>query len=652
MQRSATLPSLAAEGTSRRLYQLDGDELANELWSVAEGLRKDNTGFRRRCLEMLCRYEGRKLEGLYAGAYTVNGAEEQDERLYRVGRMLAGAIQAEIAGGSRPKPAFITSGADWKVRRRAKKLDRFAEATLCPEQDTYLDSWELVADVFLDTLIWPFGVIKAVPFERMNFERCFPWEILTDPVEAHRGKPQNMFHSFVMDRDKALGIFGDDEAVAEAIENAPAVSEDESDISIDRIGSSKRLAQSIRVVQWWRLPISKDKPGKTAYAINGKLLDKAKDWTRNDFPLVILRWSRERLGFGGVSLLEEVATIEDMLNDTGRFMRDKIRICSGRRVYYTEHSIDETHLASNEAETFIPVAPGAMPNEVTPEPLSQSEVQWFGLNWWKLFELPGVSQMMATSQLEPGINSGIGMRTRAALASKRFAIPARMYEGAFIALAKQAVRGTRDLAEEDADFSVKWPGRRFLNEIAWNDVNLEEDQYEVSIQPASMLQREQAGILSTAQELFASGQMSPIAFKSVISQTADLESILNRDTAESEYIDKMIDRYLDADEEEWEAGDYEEPDGHISDKIAALVQLTQAYFEARCDDAPDFNLDLLRRYIKTLDKQVQDAQAFAAQMQAQASAPVPGAAGTPPVQGAPLPAPGAGAPMPPGATLQ
>lgn len=640
------LPSGLANAAPKRLLQLDGDELAHEVWGIAEDLRKNNTAFRARCLEMLCRYEGRKLEGLYAGAYTVNGAQAQDDRLYRAGRMLVGALQAEIVGSGRPKPAFITSGADWKVRRRAKKLDRFTEATLCQEQDTYADAWELVADVLLDCLILPFGFIKSVPYERMNFERGLPWELLVDPVEAHRGKPQNIWHSFLMDRDKVLDQFGDTEELRAAIESAPAATgADDGDISFDRIGMARRAAESIRVVQWWRLPISKDKPGKTGYFIDGKALD-VKPWTRNDFPITVLRFTRERLGFGGVSLMEEVSSLEDIVNDTGKFMNEKIRICSGRRVYYTENSIAEEHLESNEAETFIPCAPGSMPNEVTPEALSQSEVQWFNLNWSKLFELPGVSQMMATSQIEPGVTSGIGMRTRAALASKRFSVPSKMYEGAFISLAKQAVRGTRDLAEENPEFSVKWPGRRFLNEIAWNDVNLEEDQYEVSIQPSSMLQREQAGILSTAQELLAAGQMSPIAFKSVISQTADLESILNRDTAESEYLDKMIDRYLDADEEEWEAGDYEEPDGHISDKIAALVQLTQAYFEARCDDAPDFNLDLLRRYIKTLDKQVQDAQAFAAQMQAQAAAPVAGAAGTPPVQGPiPPPAPASGAPM-------
>ena len=615
---------------TRAWWELEGDALAREVWDLAEGLRSEQSGRRRRALDALQRYEGRRLSGLYASAYT---AAELEERAYHLGRTMVDSLTAEMAGSGRPKPQFITSGADWKVRRRARKLDRLVEATLCQPQGRHVDAWDLAEDALLvDCMIWGVGVLKVLADEdRACIERTFPFELFVDPFEARYGSPLNLFHVYYVDKSKLLERFGDDEETRAKIETATSVIDSDDALTVDSYAIARRCAASIRVVEAWRLPVSKDKPGKHAFAIDGALLH-AEDYTEPDFPFVVMRWSPERIGYWARSLIEEVAPLEDIVNDSGAMMNEKVRICSGRRVYFHENTVSEEHLEANDAESFVPVQQGAsFPHEVTPEPLASSELAWWQTNFAKAFEMPGVSQMLATSQIEPGVTAGIALRTRANLAAKRFANKTRRYENCFVDLGRKIVRVVRAIADENPGFAARWPGRHFLEEISWKDVNLDEDQYEVTIQAASMLQREPAGILSTAQELFASGTMSAPSFKRIVAQIEDLENELSRDTAEYGFLDKIIDRYLDADEETWGPFDYEAPDGHITDKVAAMMQLTSAYFEARQDDAPEFNLELLRRYMKELDAQIlsaQQAMAAAAAPPVPTNAPAP--AGAPP----------------------
>jgi hypothetical protein len=90
----------------------------------------------------------------------------------------------------------------------------------------------------------------------------------------------------------------------------------------------------------------------------------------------------------------------------------------------------------------------------------------------------------------------------------------------------------------------------------------------------------------------------------------DLDAELNVENAEYEYIDCLIERYLDADPDTWDQGDYQAPEGFIANKVQALRRFASAWFRLRIDQQAlppeerlkaEFNAQLLTRYIRELD---------------------------------------------------
>ena len=104
-----------------------------------------------------------------------------------------------------------------------------------------------------------------------------------------------------------------------------------------------------------------------------------------------------------------------------------------------------------------------------------------------------------------------------------------------------------------------------------------------------------------------------------------MDSELSVDNAESEYVDMLIEKYLDADEKTWTADDYQAPEGFLTNKMGALRRFASAWFRGRIDQAylpvkerpkADFNLSLLSRYLTELDDMMQKAAATVAQLNA------------------------------------
>jgi hypothetical protein len=134
-----------------------------------------------------------------------------------------------------------------------------------------------------------------------------------------------------------------------------------------------------------------------------------------------------------------------------------------------------------------------------------------------------------------------------------------------------------------------------------------------------------------AGELYASKLIDSQTYKQLLGWP-DLEQELESESAEYEYIDQLIDRYLDAEPKKWDAGDYESPEGAIMDKQRAMMRVTSAMFQAKRDKAPAFNIDLLRRYITELGQQI----SAAATAQQSVGGPPPGTQAAPPA--GPMPA--------------
>jgi hypothetical protein len=132
----------------------------------------------------------------------------------------------------------------------------------------------------------------------------------------------------------------------------------------------------------------------------------------------------------------------------------------------------------------------------------------------------------------------------------------------------------------------------------------------------------------------------------------DIDSELEMENAESEYVDMLIEKYLDAEEETWGAYNYQAPEGFLTNKVRALTRFAAAWFRGKIDQSslpPDeqlkaeFNLGLLVRYIRELDALMQPPEAPAPEQPANSNAGAPPMGGPAPDQ---LPPGPMGAPSP------
>jgi len=348
------------------------------------------------------------------------------------------------------------------------------------------------------------------------------------------------------------------------------------------------------------------------------------EWTRNEFPFVWIHWAKHLVGSDGTSLVEEVSSIADTVNDSVQRMQDSHTRTSMGVTIFEEGSIREEDLRSNEDAINIRYAPGKTPPQyVAPQPFGPANVQWVDMNVDKIHDISGVSEMLSHGDKPSGVTAAVAIRAVSDIQSARFSVIYRAYEEAFVALARQTVACTRELAATKKDFASKWTGKGFMREIKWSDVDLEEDRYVIQVYPVGEVKNTPADRLQLIQELNAAGKVSDDALLQTI-QYLDSAKEIESVSRQRELIESYIDQWLDATPEAEQAGTfrYRPPIPWMPSLPDALVQVAQAYLEAEMDEVPDYNKDFFLRFMQEVDLEIQAKETRAAQRAAGKSMPI------------------------------
>jgi hypothetical protein len=608
------------EHLSERWWRLeDPSSAANEVCSLCDALEKDFVSDRARWEVMRSQYEPRFRTGQeeYSSANTTT-----PDITYPISRSLVDTVIADIAGRQRPKPLFMTSGADWKVQRKAKKRGRFVVGQMSMPQDEYLDAWEVLEDGKRRACVYGIDWVHVYGDSedgRVRLESVRPEEILYDKQDASEGSPNNLFRVRYIDEDELLYCY-----VTEPLE-AGEIDEQEASVrraaiargkASDAGATEQRITKRVRTCEAWRLPGGEK--GRHVLAIENCLVVD-EEWERPDFPFLVQRWARELDGFGGIGLVEESYSMACELQHALQWGQEQMHLNAGRRIFYTEGSVDTAALQSNESETLVPVQSGSpMPTETNVPALNQSQLQWIEFILELCHRGTGVSQMAAQGRKEPGVTAAVAMRTMIDLATKRFSLRARDYENTYIRLAELIVSSVQELVRSGVSVRSRVKDSEFLEEYDWADVG-DDEEYTVQIDAVSAQSDSATGRLATLQESVQSGFVTPEAFSRIAPPegTLDIEDESGPISKQQRYMSKLIDKYLDADEKD---DVYEQPEPFLLDVSGAVRQWIGAYFDSKYGGAPEHNLQLLRDYIAALDRLVQKA---AAAMQAAQSGPVP-----------------------------
>jgi len=523
-------------------------------------------------------YGGAEYFGLFPGSYS--RVLPTDLRVaWNVVQACSDTYVAKMVR-STPAPMFLTSGADYDVRRKAEKLNKFGKG--CLHQS---NAYRIAPTIERDAAIFGTGclhVYSDAETGRIRSERVYPWEILVDDVEAMYGEPRQLIRRKFIDRGVLAELYGagDSEEAAErrrAIERAPEPSRE--------LTGRDTLSDQVEVWEAWHLRSSQSaQDGRHVIAVQGATLFD-EPWERDRFPFAFRRYVDPVVGFWGIGISERLTGIQLEINKL--LMRiQRAHHLLGRPIVVLDETsgIPKTHITNEVAAVLVSSHPGD-PIKVHAPPTMPPDVYSHLMTLRaQAFEEVGVSALDSSARKPAGLNSGASIREYSDIGSERFLLQGKRREEWFL----DVVRLCLDEARELDGFSVDVPGRSTKERIDWSSVSLEDDAYFLQCYPAALLPSQPSGRVEKVQELIATG-MIPREQALELLDIPDLDESRGRLLAGQDAARSQIASILDG---------MPAPVPEALDDLRAILQLGQAtYLQERTAGAPEERLEALRQYL-------------------------------------------------------
>lgn len=525
-----------------------------------------------------------------------SGAKERVT--YNVVQSVIDTVTARIAE-TKPKPYFLTSGGDYKVQRKAKKLNQFVEGMFY-EQKAY----DLGPMVFRDGAIWGDGIVHV--FEkngRVAYERVLAHELYVDEVEAQYGKPRQMHRVKYVDRDVLASIWPEKKKLIEGANRA----------TVDKVSSQERTSDVLVLRASWHLPSGPDSgDGRCIISIEDGVLE-SYEWDHDFFPFARLPWCPRPLGYWSQGLSEQIQNVQLEINKLLWIIQRSYHLAGMPRVFLENGSKVVKEHINNDVGAIINYT-GTAPIFHVAQPVHPDIYQQLATLINRAYEQAGVSQLGAASRKPEGLNSGKALREYQDIQSDRFRTIARFNEQFYLELAKLSIAVAKDIAKENkGHYEVTVPGRKFLQSIDWADIDLEDDEYVMQCFPVSSLPNDPAGRLQTIQEYIQAGFLTPRQGRRLL-DFPDLEQVESLANAMEDLVTEVLDKICDD-------GDYTPPEPTWD--LAMCKELVLEYqAKAQILGLEEERLDLLSQWSSQVDWLT--SQAMAAAMPPPAA--IPGAA--------------------------
>ncbi len=515
---------------------------------------------------------------------------------YNVSRSASDTMTSKIAK-HRPLPEVLTQRGSWKNQKRARKMTQFLEGEFYRQR--IYEKWGPL--IVRDACIFGRGVLKVWrEGKRLRTERAFPWEVFVSEEDARHGDPRNLYHCRSIDKGVALETFGRTESggirktVKEALDSAGSFAFSEEYASMSR-GSS--TVDRVDVIEAWHLPSGEDaKDGRHVVIVQGAtLVDEP--WDHDYFPFAILHYNDPLTGFWGSGLVEQAEGYHYEINLASEKASEQFRM-SGVGILVPDGS--GIHSAVMRNGIFqIAHKNGAVPQKFDMDLVNEHTLRRPRELTQDCLNDLGMSQMSVQSQKPGGVTAAVALQTLDDIETERFMIFGRAYETWNLNIARLFIDVAKDIAAEYDDLAVSVQMKGGLLALNWADVYV--DGVELRVFATSLLPQQLGARLQRLTDLFNTGVIDRATFMRHL-DAPDLAAELDLETAEHLVIDETIEVMLDAEEDEGETA-YIPPSAYQSLDWAAK-RCQQRLNKAMLDGAPEYNTELLRRFLVGCDKAI------------------------------------------------
>lgn len=494
------------------------------------------------------------------------------------------------------RPRFLTDGASWKMQRRAKRLEYYAEGL--GEQLSMFKKCRLA---FKEAEKKGGGLVKVhrTRWDEPAVDHVRLEDIYVPDEDSRTGAPPMQLHHVQRsyDRDQLKAEYPD---AADDIDN---IYGSRSSTSLNSYSSGSLFARrKITVIESIRLPIGKrpkndakpaskkkgDKdtkpsaaryvPGRRTVTIEHKTLHD-EPYHKPHYPYAMMTWSERQGSFYPISGSERIAGHQNALNrrtwQINRILDQNAMVTVFVRPADAGLSVKTTKIGNTVAiKGDMPQAP-ILP-AVHPEVMqSQKDLRQ------NSFDAFGQSASLARGEIPAGLETGAAVREFRTTSTQHWS-PQEMDFEEFVLVAYVLLV---DVCKDLGDAAPRVLKSRWKKPIDWADVDM--GDVKIQIEAASTLPRSPAGREQTIFEWAQAGVISTESFRRMIN-SPDLDSELSMYSSALEVIDMQLEQILD--------GGISTPEPQ--DNLAmAQWRGTGAFNNARTADAPEDVLEELRNYI-------------------------------------------------------
>lgn len=566
-----------------------------------------NQGWQNReLLDFMRLYDGAEHTGSDGEYYRRNAS-----RRYMPFNTIRSAINTCTAkiGKNKIKATVLTYDGDFKLGRRAKKMDKFLVGQFYKTQ-LYKQS----PMIFRDGSIVGTGCLKVSSNKvekEIVADRILRGELKIDDADGMHGRPRNIFHIRPYAREVAQHLWP---KFKQQIADAPSLAELKADEGAASTIPYTPLSKQVMVREAWHLPSSKGAhDGRHVICLHNVTLEQD-EWTRPRFPFAFFHWSPPIRGFWGTGIAEEMQDGQNEIDFTAERIHQSMKFAVPTGFYDTNTDFNPSEMTNEISQWHgFDSTKGVAPSVQVLAGSGPENMQYLETMIRHNYEFQGTSQLSAQSQKPGGLDSGAALEQFNDIESERFVLPGQQFEQFFMEASQLYIDEARAIAAaNDGKFETtvtgKKYGRKFIETIDWEkDADMEDDEYTLQIFPQSSLPNTPAG---RRQELENRIKMGAISIDDALEQLdlPDNERSNSVLLAARYDIEETIERFLDADidgkddakvdnlQERLDVEIYQ-PYEPYQDPVIGLRLFKLAYLNAKRSGYPEERLELLRRWM-------------------------------------------------------
>lgn len=382
---------------------------------------------------------------------------------YSIVRALRDAVRARLAT-RRTKVRAQTAGARYLVRERARLLTKQLKG-IFGRSNIYLKNHQIFNDVC------DYGIGYAKPYEvsgQIRIDRVHPRSVVMD--EPDSGVPSEWYHFMDVPKRQLSAQYPELEA---EIWRSTIMDLERNTSARDELDTDW-----VTVAEGWYCP--QDAEGRHIIVVSEMALVDD-DWKSISPGVVPNRFFEPAEGFVGDSLPDIVGSIQEHITYLLGRIQDQMDIGGTLKLLVDAGSDVDVEVLSNELIQVIKHnGTRGVPIQLVPIPaIDPVYFQELDRAKGEAYSLVGMSELWASSEKPAGLNSGKAISEMDDITSARFLDIAQCLDYWYVELG----RACKALASSIPGFQISVNGVS----IPWSEIELSEDEYDLSIAPVSML---------------------------------------------------------------------------------------------------------------------------------------------------------------------